>query len=436
MTLQVHELQKMISARLPTLGSEFRLSIWQGPDGKDHIALVRGDVEQRENVLTRVHSECFTGDVLGSKRCDCGPQLNEALRLISEAPRGVILYLRQEGRGIGLLEKMKAYNLQDEGFDTVDANLALGHEADARDYSIAAKMLDDLKIRSITLLTNNPLKVTSLKEHGIDVAERAPLNIQATPESAHYMKTKVDRMNHLIAPGMLISGLDPVDKWLSSHPVPADRPLVTVAFAQSLDGSIAAKRGCPLVLSGADSMLMTHKVRRAHDGILVGIDTVLADDPQLTVRLVEGPSPRPIVADSKARFPLSARLLQGSHKALIGVAPGHDAARKAELESAGVEVMEIPATSEGWLDLPIFFRKLRAIGVERLMVEGGARILDSVLRHRLADRAIITVAPKWVGGLRSIDRDADLSPLPDLKNSQWQSFGQDMAILADLCWPG
>jgi GTP cyclohydrolase II len=146
----------------------------------------------------RVHSECFTGDVLGSRRCDCGEQLEQAMALIAEAGAGVIVYLRQEGRGIGLSDKLLAYNLQDSGLDTVDANLALGHEADERDYTIAAGILQDLGVGSVRLLTNNPLKVEALSRLGIPVAERVPLQVGANPDNVLYLQTKARRMNHLL----------------------------------------------------------------------------------------------------------------------------------------------------------------------------------------------------------------------------------------------
>jgi GTP cyclohydrolase II len=425
----------MTCARLPTQEAEFRISLFNGADGKDHFAMVCGDVGGQEDVLTRVHSECLTGDVLGSLRCDCGPQLEHSLKVIGQAGRGVLVYLRQEGRGIGLLEKLKAYNLQDEGFDTVDANIELGHDADAREYSVAALILRSLKVRSIVLLTNNPDKVSSLNKYGIRVARRQTMKIHANSESAQYLRTKVERMNHQIAPEYLKpKDHDETTLWLGSHCVPANRPLVTVAYAQSIDGSIAAKRGCPLAISGPESLLMTHKLRRAHDAILVGIDTVLADDPRLTVRLVSGSSPRPVVADSKLRFPLDARLLQNPNPAIIGTAPGHDPKKRKALEAAGIDVIEVPPDPRGGIDLCIFLQKLRAKGVNKLMVEGGARILNSFLRCRLGDRAVITVAPKWVGGLRSVVRECDSVVMPSFEEPRWQRFGDDMAILANLKW--
>jgi 3,4-dihydroxy 2-butanone 4-phosphate synthase/GTP cyclohydrolase II len=176
-------------------------------DPKEHLAIVMGEVEGERDVLLRVHSECFTGDVLGSQRCDCGEQLDRALQLIARRGQGVVLYLRQEGRGIGLIDKLKAYNLQDEGHDTVDANILLGHAPDLRDYSIAALMIRDLGIESIRLMTNNPKKISELRQYGIPISERVPLNPrQVNRENRRYLMTKVRRMDHLLDLGAELGG--------------------------------------------------------------------------------------------------------------------------------------------------------------------------------------------------------------------------------------
>jgi GTP cyclohydrolase II len=191
--------QRLVAARIPTYYGTFQLMLFTSDhDEKEHLAFVMGHIRDGENVLLRVHSECFTGDVLGSLRCDCGEQLDRALQMIAEAGRGVVLYLRQEGRGIGLPDKLRAYNLQDEGYDTVEANLKLGHEADERDYTIAALMIRDLGIRSINLITNNPKKLSELRGLGISVRNRTPIEVTARPENLAYLRTKVKRMNHLL----------------------------------------------------------------------------------------------------------------------------------------------------------------------------------------------------------------------------------------------
>jgi GTP cyclohydrolase II len=193
------DLQRVVSSRLPTRFAEFDLHLYSNNvDEKDHLALVLGDVSSLDPVLVRVHSECLTGDVLGSARCDCGEQLHRSLEAIADRGRGVLLYMRQEGRGIGLRDKLRAYNLQDDGLDTVDANLALGHQADARDYDVAALMLKDLGVSRIALLTNNPSKIEELQRLGIEVEQRIPLQAQVTPENARYLSTKAERMKHLL----------------------------------------------------------------------------------------------------------------------------------------------------------------------------------------------------------------------------------------------
>jgi 3,4-dihydroxy 2-butanone 4-phosphate synthase/GTP cyclohydrolase II len=193
------EIERAVSARLPTQFGEFQLLLYStNIDEKEHLALVMGDLQAGEQVLIRLHSECLTGDVLGSIRCDCGEQLAQSMEMIAKEGRGILLYLRQEGRGIGLRDKLRAYNLQDEGLDTVDANLALGHQADDRNYDVAALILKDLGVSRISLLTNNPNKIEELLRLGIEVTERIPLQGEVNPENARYLLTKAARMHHLL----------------------------------------------------------------------------------------------------------------------------------------------------------------------------------------------------------------------------------------------
>ena len=190
---------RMASARIPTKYGDFQLCYYTNTqDKKEHLAFYMGNLADAEDVLVRVHSECFTGDVLGSLRCDCGEQLNRALALVASEGLGVVIYLRQEGRGIGLLQKLRAYNLQDQGYDTVDANLMLGHEADERDYSLAARILEDLKVKAVRLITNNPSKISALEAEGIKVTSRVIQNIAVNSENENYLHTKAKRMDHLL----------------------------------------------------------------------------------------------------------------------------------------------------------------------------------------------------------------------------------------------
>jgi len=186
-------------ADLPTEFGEFRIAaFWNNRDAKEHVAILKGDVIHADGVPTRMHSECLTGDALGSLRCDCRPQLEAALTKLGSSERGIVLYLRQEGRGIGLLNKVRAYQLQDKGLDTVEANLALGFRDDERDYAIAAHMLASLRVKSIRLMTNNPDKVNQLRNLGVNVIERVPHVIPPTAHNRFYLQTKARRSGHLM----------------------------------------------------------------------------------------------------------------------------------------------------------------------------------------------------------------------------------------------
>ncbi len=187
------------SARLPTRYGQFRIHAFVCPfSGEEHVALVRGKVDGREDVLVRLHSECLTGDVFGSERCDCGEQLDSAMKMISQAPQGVLLYLAQEGRGIGIANKIAAYHLQDHGVDTVAANQLLGFPADLLSYKCAACMLRVLGVQSVHLMTNNPAKIEELEAYGVHVTKRIPLEVPAKATNLEYLLTKKRKMRHML----------------------------------------------------------------------------------------------------------------------------------------------------------------------------------------------------------------------------------------------
>ncbi len=185
--------------KMPTDYGDFDLHLYRSKvDGQHHLALVRGEISGQPGVLVRVHSECLTGDVFGSRRCDCGPQLHQAMKQVADAGRGVILYMRQEGRGIGLGPKIKAYKLQEQGLDTVEANLKLGYGMDLREYGLGAQILCDLGLKTIRLLTNNPKKVVGLEGYGLKIVEQLPIKVKPNPHNERYLKTKREKLGHLL----------------------------------------------------------------------------------------------------------------------------------------------------------------------------------------------------------------------------------------------
>jgi 3,4-dihydroxy 2-butanone 4-phosphate synthase/GTP cyclohydrolase II len=191
--------ERMEVVKMPTDYGDFDLYLYRSKlDGQHHLALVCGDVAGKKDVLVRVHSECLTGDVFGSQRCDCGPQLQQAMRQVADAGAGVIVYMRQEGRGIGLAPKIKAYKLQEQGLDTVEANQKLGFDMDLREYGLGAQILADLGLKTIKLLTNNPKKVVGLEGYGLQIVEQVPIKIKPNPHNARYLNTKREKLGHLL----------------------------------------------------------------------------------------------------------------------------------------------------------------------------------------------------------------------------------------------
>ena len=191
--------ERLEVVRMPTDYGDFDLHLYRSKvDGQHHLALVQGEVAGKKNVLVRVHSECLTGDVFGSKRCDCGPQLHQAMRQVADEKQGVIVYMRQEGRGIGLAPKIKAYKLQEQGFDTIEANRKLGYPMDLREYGLGAQILCDLGLKTIRLLTNNPKKIVGLEGYGLEIVEQVPIRIQPNPHNEKYLRVKREKLGHLI----------------------------------------------------------------------------------------------------------------------------------------------------------------------------------------------------------------------------------------------
>ncbi|MFP4066972.1 MAG: GTP cyclohydrolase II [Spirochaetaceae bacterium] len=439
--------ERLTWTRIPTPSGEYHLALYSnGTDEREHMALVAGDVAGRSDVPVRIHSECLTGDVFGSLRCDCGRQLEQAMSLIGREGRGVVIYLRQEGRGIGLLDKLRAYDLQDEGYDTVDANLALGHEIDEREYDIAAGILRELDVQSVRLLTNNPVKVSALRELGVVVSGRVPVVAGVTPENYRYIQTKIARLHHVIdhadPPARERAGGTPITAAeLMTAPVVKvngyRRPSVTISYAQCLDGSIAARGGRRMRISGDQSMKMTHRLRAGHDAILIGIGTALADDPRLTVRLVSGPNPQPVVVDSKLRLPTSAKLFtHGTGEPWIVTSNAADGKRQRQLEAAGATVIRVSCDGTGEIDLAQMLAALATRGIRSVMVEGGSRMIAGFLSTRLVDLVVVTLSTRLVGGLRVFGENGDAPELghPRLGNIHYQRMGEDVVLWGEPAW--
>lgn len=426
------------------------MHLYRSEAGEDHVALTMGNVAGCDNLITRVHSECFTSEVLGSLRCDCSLQLRQALARIALEGLGILIYLRQEGRGIGLMDKLLAYNLQDQGYDTVDANLLLGHGSDDRVYDAAARILRDFGVKSVRMLTNNPLKIQGLRQLGVAVTGREPLVAPFHPESTSYLQTKAIRMGHEIGlsgplklNGASNNGSTNVSADLlaeltgraSGFAMHHGRPFVTVSYAQSLDGCLSSEQGKPLALSGQESLTLTHRLRAAHDAVMVGIGTVLSDNPRLTVRRIAGPNPRPIVIDSRLRIPLDCNLVAdpGRPVWLATVDSGEPSKREA-LEAAGATLVRSAATGDGRVDLADMLPRLAERGIHSVMVEGGIQVIRSLLAAQLVDYLVVTIAPRFVGAEMTARLQTDLLAGPEFNHVQCLSVGSDLILWGVPAW--
>ena len=429
-------------AKLPlgTSFGEFDLRAFELPSGRVYLALVRGDLGDGRSVLTRVHSECLTGDALGSLRCDCGTQLRTAARAIAAEGRGVLVYATgHEGRGIGLVNKLRAYMLQENGADTIDANVRLGFPADAREYDAAVRCLTLLGVRSVRLLTNNPAKVEALARGGIEVEEAVPLQTAPHVRNVEYLRAKETRLGHLAPAGAPLDGngiaaATNVVPLLGSATAPAWRPFIVLKYAQTVDGRIATRLGDAKWISGEPERQISHALRAACDAVLVGVGTAMVDDPQLTVRMVQGASPLRVVLDSTLRLPLSARVLDGDAPTLVVTTERSAEADRAALRERGVAVAVVEPGPHG-VDLASALAALRTFGVRSLLVEGGARVITSFLAEKLVDRLVVGIAPTIIG--TGVDAVGDLgvarvAESVRLTNRSVHFAGEDLLVAADV----
>jgi GTP cyclohydrolase II len=438
---------------LPTWAGEFDLRAFQGASGSVYLLFLRGDLGDGRGLLTRLHSACLTGDALGSLRCECGPQLRLAMRRIAAEGRGVLLYAPyHEGRGIGLLAKLKAYELQDLGHDTVEANRELGLPVDGRDYREAVGVLAQAGVRGVRLLTNNPDKSRALEEGGIAVEEVVPLQTAAHARNVGYLETKRQRLGHLSPGGapLATAGIAVHDLWNESpngqeHPLDVSpllgevrraggRPYVVLKYAQTLDGRIATASGDARWISGVPERRVSHAMRAACDAVMVGIGTVLRDDPRLTVRMVPGASPIRVILDSELRVPAHAGVLDPDAVTIVLTTARSSSARREALRDRRVRVEVVEEGPDG-VDLRDGLARLSDLGIRSLLVEGGARVITSLLRERFVDRVVVALAPLLLGKGTEAVGDLGVAEVVHalrLVNPTRHAAGSDLLIAADL----
>ena len=362
--------------------------------GVAHTVMTMGDPAASARPLVRVHSECLTGDALGSHRCDCGDQLNAALAAIAAEGHGMLIYMAEhEGRGIGLAAKLQAYALQDEGLDTVSANRALGLPDDARDYRAAAAILHELGCPRIRLLTSNPSKQSALEESGVDVVSRVHLPVADRPENSTYLASKRQRMNHDVpsdtdahqSPGNLTGTGEDMYGLLAANEE------VVAQLAQSQDGFIATRTGDACFVSGTTDRTHLHRIRAHVGAVLVGAQTVIADDPRLTVRAVSGPDPVRVVLDPHARVPVSSTVLSTGPTPTVWLIGAEAAPSPNVGDHVRVVRLSPSATPQDIIAV------VRGQVAGSILVEGGGRTVSSFLAAGVLDRLFLTTAPVFIG---------------------------------------
>jgi 3,4-dihydroxy 2-butanone 4-phosphate synthase/GTP cyclohydrolase II len=429
--------------QLPTIAGEFAVRAFACGSGYVYLALIKGDLGDGRSVLTRVHSECLTGDALGSLRCDCGTQLHLGMRAVAAEGRGVVIYATgHEGRGIGLIDKLRAYMEQEAGADTVDANLRLGLAPDSRRYDDAAAVLKAIGVRSVRLSTNNPYKVEGLQAAGITVEEVVPVPAIPHLRNQRYLHTKQDRLGHVNLIGARPPAEHPaqpvdVGSLLGSAEAADGRPFVVLRYTQTLDGRIAALTSDAGGDGEAENRI-SHALRAACDGVLVGVGTVLSDDPHLTVPGIPGRSPARVILDTRLRSPLTAAAFSPDAPTYV-MTTAHAGQQRKRLALAGrrIAVRDVRPGPAG-LDVRAVLRQLHTEGVRSIIVEGGARVIASMLAAGAADRVIVSISPRILGrGTHILDGPTreQIADAVRLDDHSVHLVGDTIIVAADIARP-
>lgn len=462
----------VVGVRLPVEIGNFSLHLFTDEEEKEHLALVKGEVKGKGEVLTRIHSECLTGDLFGSMRCDCGPQLRQSMKMIEEEGQGLVIYLRQEGRGIGLAEKLKAYNLQDLGYDTVDANIRLGHKGEERDYQIAADILNQLGVISVRLLSNNPDKINSLRDYGIAIDSRIPLNPPVHHENVRYLKTKVDRMDHELDFNLLSPStpereeiLRYVKKHLSGKKANEDKTnegktnewkanegmankemanegmtteagkdevFITLSYFQGLEGCVANPD--PNSIGGVrDNLIFKGQLRQIHDAHVIDSSSFMALEPSIIKIFPEGFDSIPIIINSEGS--MNTGFLDHLNSYVQSVSQDGQESGAENVPKVYVILPEnsvIPddpameglvilplVDSVGSLDLAGLKASLQKEGITSLVVEGPRDTISEIINRQEADLIISTVLPCFLGS-----------------TTECYGTGQSEGVKGDYCMDG